>query len=251
MKVLFIFVLVVLPCIVAAFDLGDDVTARWTNNKYYRGMVADFPAPDKIEILFDDGDQITHSIHDVSAVIYDRAPEEVYVGQHVMATWKGGVKFYIGFVTEERADGKFKVVFDDNDEDYYSADDLREFPDHESPQEVGARVFARWTNGLYYRAFVVSATDSSLSILYDDGDTITHQKSDSTAVILDVLPSRIDVATQPRVIAFWPGRVRYYPGVIEYIINDFRSSPNTLFHVQFDDGDKRDQEFYQMRILPA
>ncbi|KAL9981676.1 hypothetical protein ACROYT_G010414 [Oculina patagonica] len=148
---MFIFVLVVLPCIVAAFDLGDDVTARWTNNKYYRGMVADFPAPDKIEILFDDGDQITHSIHDVSAVIYDRAPEEVYVGQHVMATWKGGVKFYIGFVTEERADGKFKVVFDDNDEDYYSADDLREFPDHESPQEVGARVFARWTNGLYYR----------------------------------------------------------------------------------------------------
>ena len=85
--------------------------------------------------MFDDGDQITHSIHDASAVIYDRAPEEVYVGQHVIATWKGGVKFFIGFVTEERDDGKFKVVFDDNDEDYYNADDLRQFPDHEIPHE--------------------------------------------------------------------------------------------------------------------
>ncbi|XP_078361400.1 uncharacterized protein LOC144645723 [Oculina patagonica] len=244
MRVLFVFVLVVLPSIVLAFDLGDDVIARWTNNKYYRGMVAYSPSPSEIKIMFDDGDQIIHSIHDVSAVIYDRAPTNVYVGQHVMATWKGSAKFFIGFVTEKRADGKFKVVFDDNDEDYFYGGDLREFADYESPQEVGARVFARWTNGLYYRAFVDSATASSLFILFDDGGTITHQKSDSTAVILDVLPSKTDLKSKPRVIAFWPGEVRYYPGVIKYEIHH-------LFHVKFDDGDERDEELYQIRILSA
>ena len=88
--------------------------------------------------MFDDGDQITHRTNDVSAVIYDTAPEDVYVGQHVIATWEGSDpdKFFIGYVTEKRYDdGKFKVTFDDNAEDYYNADDLREFPDHKTPHE--------------------------------------------------------------------------------------------------------------------
>lgn len=105
-------------------------------------MVDDHPSGGLIKIKFDDGDEITHNDNDVSAVLRDKAltEEEVYLGQHVIATWKGGVKYYIGFITgisespnpESR---KFRVLFDDNDEDDYSAKDLRDFPDAASAWE--------------------------------------------------------------------------------------------------------------------
>ena len=54
------------------------------------------------------------------------------IGQHVLATWKGGHKYYIGYVSDENSDG-FKVTFDDNDEDVYLTEELRMFPDHNNP----------------------------------------------------------------------------------------------------------------------
>ncbi|KAL9984722.1 hypothetical protein ACROYT_G007051 [Oculina patagonica] len=229
-----------------AAEVGDRVLGRWTNNKYYPGVVEERPSGELIKIKFDDGDEITHNVDDVSAVLHDKALTEVHSGQHVMATWKGGAKYYIGFVTEtsDSLNPGNRVRFDDNDEDDYSAEDLRDFPDAASAWQVGARVFARWSNGLYYRAFVVKATDSGVSILYDDGDTIDHNKSDAAAVILDKLPLSNELQVGQRVIGFWPGRVRYYPATI--------SSINAgKYHVKFDDGDERDEHLYEIRILPA
>lgn len=116
---------------------------------------------------------------------------------------------------------------------------------------VGARVFARWLNNGYYRAFVNSANASSVSILYDDGilknGTVTYSKSDSTALILDVLPSKTDLVPKQRVIARWSDDFSYLPGVIENVVQGL----NTSYHVKFDDGYERDETFYHMRILPA
>lgn len=109
-------------------------------------------------------------------------------------------------------------------------------------------MFARWTNALYYRAFVVKATDSGVSILYDDGDTIDHSKSDPAAVILDRLPFSTELYYGQRVIGFWPGRVRYYPGIIT---SKNAGGESEKYHVKFDDGDERDEHLYQIRILPA
>ena len=86
-------------------------------------------------ILFDDGDKISHSIGDNSAVIDDKCPDEMKAGQHVVATWKGGHKYYIGFVKEITSSGKFSVRFDDNGEDSYKKCDLRIFPEHVSSYE--------------------------------------------------------------------------------------------------------------------
>ena len=81
---------------------------------------------------------------------------------------------------------------------------------------VGARVFARWTNGLYYRGFVKTSDSLTVSIHYDDGDKITLAKSDKTAVILDTIPQEDDIQQGQRVIGYWPNRVRYYPGNITH-----------------------------------
>ena len=69
---------------------------------------------------------------DISAVIPDRKPYyfQVEKGQHVLATWKGGHKYYIGYVTDEDSSGRLKVTFDDNDEDFYDVQQLRIFPDN-------------------------------------------------------------------------------------------------------------------------
>lgn len=113
-------------------------------------------------------------------------------------------------------------------------------------------MFARWTNGLYYRGFVTSATQTTVTISYDDGDTITLQKNDRLAVILDSLPCYDSINPGQRVIGFWPGKTRYYPGVV-------RSKKDTgsvecfqkgVYDVLFDDGDQRLEDFYQIRLIP-
>ena len=118
---------------------------------------------------------------------------------------------------------------------------------------MGARVFARWTNGLYYRGFVKSANSTTVFIRYDDGDTITLHKVDRTAVILDKLPCYSDIHPGQRIIGYWPRRTRYYPGVVTYKRDTGRTDcyQKAVYHVVFDDGDRRVQDFHQIRIIPC
>ena len=98
---------------------------------YYRGKVDLFPSSGSIKISYDDGDEITHPVEDGSAVIADKAPDTVDERDHVMATWKGGSKYHLGFIIEQRDldyDPKYKVFFDDGDSDWYNIQDLRKFP---------------------------------------------------------------------------------------------------------------------------
>ena len=88
-----------------------------------------------VRVLFDNGDRITHSINDVSAVIQDKVPNHVDFGNHVVATWKGGQKYYIGYVSDKDSSNRLKVTFDNNDEDYYSERQLRIFSEHFSAHE--------------------------------------------------------------------------------------------------------------------
>ncbi|KAL9984342.1 hypothetical protein ACROYT_G006626 [Oculina patagonica] len=206
------------PIVYPNLNVNDRIIARWTNNLYYTGKVSSI-GNGLIHVLFDDGDRITHSNTDISAVIPDKVP--------------------------------YHVTFDDNDEDYYTANQLRIFLDHLSAHAVGTRVFALWTNGLYYRGFVTSATSTTIFINYDDGDTITLHKNDAAAVILDKLPCCSDVQADQRVIGFWPGRVSYYPGDVTYKRNfcSTRCYQKAVYHVLFNDTDQRIQDFHQIRLI--
>jgi len=121
----------------------------------------------------------------------------------------------------------------------------------------GARVFARWTNGLYYRGFVTSASSTTVFITYDEGNSITLQKKDTAAVILDKLPCYKDVQAGQRVIGFLPGKNRYYPGDVVYKRNSCSAScyQKAVYRVLFDDHDddtdQRVQDFHQIRLIPC
>ena len=74
-----------------------------------------------------------------------------------------------------------------------------------------------------------------------------------TAVILDKLPCYSHIKPGQRVIGFWPGRTRYYPGVVTYkrptgLANCYQKA---VYYVVFDDGDRRMQDFNQIRIIPC
>lgn len=76
----------------------------------------------------------------MSAVIADKATKKCPLGQHVIATWKGSAKYYIGYVIEKVKSNRqknrgCKVLFDDGDMEWYKPKDLRVFPDHTSPLE--------------------------------------------------------------------------------------------------------------------
>ena len=110
---------------------------------------------------------------------------------------------------------------------------------------VGARVFARWSNGLYYKGFVSKSNRWTVSINYDDGDKITLAKSDKAAVILDKIPKNRLVKIGQNVIGYWPGRVRYYPGHISGSCDYGKK-----YFLKFNDGDKRCQAIYEIRTVP-
>ncbi|CAB3989668.1 Hypothetical predicted protein [Paramuricea clavata] len=218
--------------------VGQRVLARWTNNLYYKGRVS--AVSHVIDVDFDDGDKRSYHRNDNSAIIADTIPKNVKYQDHVIASWKGGAKHYIGFVIKVDQALGYRVRFDDNDEGWYSKSSLRKFPHVPSPHALGSRVLARWTNKLYYRGFVTKVHSSSVFINYDDGDTITLSKSDASAVIADNLPACDDVKLGQRVIGYWPGRKRYYSGTV--------SALSSKYFVKFDDGDERWNAAYEVRI---
>ena len=109
---------------------------------------------------------------------------------------------------------------------------------------VGARVFARWTNGLYYRGFVSNANRSTISINYDDGDKITLPKNDKTAVVLDKIPFDGEIAIEQRVIGYWPNHTKFYPGFISKYCDNGKK-----YYFKFDNGDERCQEIFEIRTF--
>ena len=81
--------------------------------------------------MFDDGDEITHWLQDKTAVISDQPPDQVTIGNHVLATWNEADKYFIGYVTDrDDNNNRFEVTFDDNDKGFYVPGHLRIFPDH-------------------------------------------------------------------------------------------------------------------------
>ena len=73
-----------------------------------------------------------------------------------------------------------------------------------------------------------------------------------TAVILDKLPCYSHIKSGQRVIGFWPGRTRYYPGVVTYKKPTGLAAcyQEAVYDVVFDDEDRRMQDFNQIRVIP-
>ena len=112
---------------------------------------------------------------------------------------------------------------------------------------VGQKVYARWTNYKYYPGHVKNVgPDDVISVLFDDGDTRSYYVTDNNGVILDVAPNSDSAVTlYTRVIAFWPGTLRYYSATVTKIEEE-----GGRYYVEYDDGDEGWVDLSQMRILP-
>lgn len=215
-----------------SYEVNDHVLARTTDNLYFPGVVKTMKNG-QVHILLDDGDTVTHSAADISAVIPDKLPDPTSPFHH------------IGFVDTNSHDGMVGVVCDQCGDICIPVDKVRLFPEHTIPHVIGARVFARWTNGLYYRGFITRASDRNVFVNWDDGDTITLDKRDRTAVILDVIPQVSEILLNEHVIGFWPHSTQFYPGHVTSI-----DAVNQKFYVQFDDGTRRIGTLCEICLIP-
>ena len=100
---------------------------------------------------------------------------------------------------------------------------------------------------MYYRGFVTKTSDTSVFVKYDDGDTITLETNDVKAVILDRISCYWGVSEGQQVIGYWPGRLVFYPGVVTVKKDCWGKG---VYHVRFYDGDQRDEDFNQIRLIP-
>lgn len=157
----------------------------------------------QVRILFDDGDAMTHSAADISAVIPDKLPDPMTLKRtsHVIVSCESPFH-HIGFVDTGNHDRNVGVVCDQCGDICIPVSKVRLFAQQTIPHEVGARVFAWWTNGVYYHGFITSASDLNVFVNYDDGDTVTLDKPDRTTVILDVIPQMTEILLNEHVIGF-------------------------------------------------
>ena len=84
-------------------------------------------------------------------------------------------------------------------------------------------------------------------------EALSLQKSDPKAVVLDKIPCYTDVRVGQRVAAYWPGRPMFYPGKIKYKKSTGSNAcyQKGVYDVLFDDGDRRMEEFNQIRLIPS
>jgi hypothetical protein len=109
---------------------------------------------------------------------------------------------------------------------------------------VGARVFARWTNGSYYRGFVSQSNSSTVSIVFDNTDRITFSKNDKSAVILDKIPNNVKIGLN--VIGYPGNNVKFFnPG---RILKSCQYGYEMI--VTFADGNERCSLRNEIRIIP-
>ena len=82
-------------------------------------------------------------------MVKNKGISRVHIGQHVLANWKGGVKYYIGYVTAKTSNDLYTVTFDDNDEASYHPAQLTEFPDHRSARKGKEGIYSNIASGRF------------------------------------------------------------------------------------------------------
>ena len=90
--------------------------------------------------------------------------QAVEVGDTVLAFFEPANAYFIGTAVE-KADGGFRIVFEDGDTAIVPAGKIRK-----KDIKVGTAVIAKWTDGKYYPGKVAKVVGRAFYIHYDDGD---------------------------------------------------------------------------------
>lgn len=86
-----------------------------------------------------------------------------------------------------------------------------------------------------------------IEVQLDQSGSILQQASDQTAIVLDIIPNHSHVHATQRVIGYYPGYSSYLSGKV---LRRNTGCVKSAYHVQFDMGQEREQDFNDIRILP-
>ncbi len=95
------------------------------------------------------------------------AQAKLAVGSICLAYWEPNGYYFVGTLVEEpsEAKGSYRVVFADGDQAIVPAARVRLLD-----VGVGAKVWAKWSDGRFYSGTVARITGWALFIEFDDGD---------------------------------------------------------------------------------
>lgn len=97
-------------------------------------------------------------------IVAPAAAPAVDVGDSVLAYWAPANAYFIGTAVE-KADGGYRIVFEDGDTAVVPEDKIRK-----NDVKVGSAVIARWSDGKYYPGKIAKVVGRAFYVHYDDGD---------------------------------------------------------------------------------
>lgn len=147
---------------------------------------------------------------------------------------------------------KYLVKFyHDSSEKYFVSEELRLLPRpiKSIVPGLGACVYARFSDGFYYRGFIEKIMDFKVRVgLEEISSEVQHDRYDPSAVILNMTPRESEIKKYFKVIAQKGEGIRgYHPGKVAAIQGNagFRS-----YTIRFEDGSVNQVPVTRLLLMP-
>ncbi|MCU0517167.1 MAG: hypothetical protein MUC60_09940 [Oscillatoria sp. Prado101] len=200
---------------------GDTVAAKWGQDGYYLARIVG-GSGDEYEVIYAHGDSNTLSPKEIVPI---SPAGSTKIGDPVLAANEGS-KMYSGVVVEKLdGGGAYSVQWDSGEEpSVVPADKIAKFP---IPLlKPGNTVAAKWSEGGYYFARIVSVKGDSYDIIHGDGNTATLSARD----IIPISPAAGTIKVGDSILGVWEGD-RMYTGTVTEKIEG-----GNAYIVQWDKG---------------
>lgn len=200
---------------------GDTVAAKWGQGGYYLARIVG-GSGDEYDVIYADGESGTLSPKEILPI---SPAGSTSIGDTVLAASQGS-RMYSGVVVDKLDGGEaYSVQWDSGDEpSVVPADKIAKFP---IPLlNPGDTVAAKWSEGGYYFARIVSVKGDSYDIIHGDGNTATLSARD----IIPISPAAGTIKAGDFILGVWEGD-RMYTGTVTETIEG-----GNAYIVQWDKG---------------
>lgn len=225
----------------AKYEVGDAVKARYKNGKKFcSGKIVRVHRDGTYYITYDDGDVETRVSADLIEGPEPSKPERgaFQVGDRVQRTRKG--KRLTAVIHRVRRDGTYDIKYDDGELETEVEADILEREASKAGEavkpkrlEVGTKVRARYKGGSKYfnGEIVLTRTDGTFDIKYEDGDSEKHVEADCIEAVDSSNSDKTGYKVGQSVQAYYKGGKKLFSGKIA------RAHSDGTYDIKYSDGD--------------